>query len=107
MNGSAWSETFGNEPCHKDGNSPSSGAYRLNEFLPLQKVDLTRNTWREVRLVFHGEQVTVSVDGTSWKQTLSRPCFNAAKRKLLWMQNGGKEGIELDDIHVVPSANQP
>jgi hypothetical protein len=26
----------------------------------------------------------------------SRPNFNAGKRKLLWMQNGGEKGIEID-----------
>jgi hypothetical protein len=31
---------------------------------------------------------------------LNRENFNAGKRKLLWMQNGGEAGIELDDIHV-------
>jgi len=84
-----------------------SGAYRLNEFLPLEKVDLTRNAWREVRLMFQGERVTVSVDGHVWSKTLERPCFNAAKRKLLWMQNGGEKGIELDDIRVALSDRKP
>jgi hypothetical protein len=82
---------------------PVSGAYRLNEFLPLEKVDLARDTWREVRIVFRGDGVSVSVDGKRWVKTLSRPCFNAAKRKLLWMQNGGEKGIELDDIIVASS----
>jgi hypothetical protein len=82
-----------------------SGAYRLNEVLPIEKVDLTADTWHEVRLVFHGERVTVSVDGQAWLKTLERPNFNAAKTKLLWMQNGGDAGIELDDILV--SADAP
>jgi hypothetical protein len=68
--------------------------------LPLEKVDLTANTWREVKLVFRGEEVVVTVDGQTWSKTLTRPNFNAAKRKLLWMQNGGEAGIELDDIRV-------
>lgn len=84
-----------------------SGAYRLNEFLPLDKLDLTANTWREVRLVFCGERVDVSIDGKLWSKTLERPCFNAAKRKLLWMQNGGEQGIELDDIHVTATITNP
>jgi len=86
---------------------PKSGAYRLNEILPLEKVDLTANPWREVKLVFHGEEVTITVDGKTWSKTLKRANFNAAKRKLLWMQNGGNQGIELDDIHVTPTSPQP
>jgi hypothetical protein len=79
---------------------PVSGAYRLNEFLPVEKVDLTKNAWHEVKLVFGGERVSVNLDGKTWSKALSRPCFNAAKRKLLWMQNGGEQGIEIDDIDV-------
>lgn len=77
-----------------------SGAYRLNEVFPLEKVDLTANTWREVKLVFCGEEVSVSVDGQKWSKMLTRANFNAAKHKLLWMQNGAETGIELDDIRV-------
>ncbi len=84
-----------------------SGAYRLNEFLPAENVDLSRNEWREVRLAFQGERVAVSVDGKTWSTTLSRSCFNAAKRKLLWMQNGGEKGIELDDILVQATTTNP
>jgi hypothetical protein len=86
---------------------PVSGAYRLNEFLPLDKLDLSSNVWREVRLVFRGEHVDVSIDGKLWSKTLDRPCFNAAKRKLLWMQNGGNQGIELDDIHITSTVTKP
>jgi hypothetical protein len=56
-----------------------SGAFRTNEHFPAEKIDLSTNAWRTVKLV-----------------------FNAGKRKLLWMQNGGEKGIEIDDIHVVP-----
>jgi hypothetical protein len=86
---------------------PVSGVFRTNEFLPADKVDLSGNTWREVRLVFQGERATVSLDGHVWGKPLSRPCFNDGKRKLLWMQNGGERGIELDDIHVVPTPHSP
>jgi len=86
---------------------PKSGAYRLNEVLPLEKVDLTANLWREVKLVFHGEEVLITLDGKTWSKTLKRANFNAAKRKLLWMQNGGNQGIELDDIHITPTSPQP
>ncbi len=81
-----------------------SGAYRLNEFFPVEKVDLSRNDWREVRLVFQGEGVAVSLDDKTWSKMLVQPCFNATKRKLLWMQNGGENGIEIDDILVQATA---
>ena len=90
-----------NRPADKVG-----GAYRLNEILPTDKVDLSRNDWREVKLVFQGEQVSISIDGKLWSKTLSRPNFNAGKRKLLWMQNGGEQGIEIDDVHVTPTTTQ-
>lgn len=83
---------------------PKSGAYRLNEFLPLEKVDLSANTWRTVQLVFRDEEVQITLDGQTWSKTLTRPNFNAGKRKLLWMQNGGETGIELDDIVVKATA---
>lgn len=80
-----------------------SGAYRLNEVFPLEKADLSANIWREVKLAFRGEEVTVTLDGQTWSKTLTRPNFNAGKRKLLWMQNGSDAGIELDDIRVDPA----
>ncbi len=85
---------------------PVSGAFRLNEFLPLEAVDLTENRWREVRLTFRGEEVKLSLDGEIWAKALTRSNFNAGKQKLLWMQNGGVEGIELDEI-VVQAATNP
>jgi len=85
---------------------PKSGAYRLNEILPLEKVDLTANLWREVKLVFRGDEVIIKLDGTTWSKTLKRANFNAAKRKLLWMQNGGNQGIELDEIRVTSNITQ-
>lgn len=84
-----------------------SGAYRLNEIFPLEKVELKRNDWREVKLVFQGEQVALSVDDKVWSKTLSRANFNAGKRKLLWMQNGGEKGIEIDDVHVQVTVTNP
>lgn len=83
---------------------PVSGAYRLNEFLPLEQADLTRNEWHTVKLVFTGETVALTLDDTKWTRTLARANFNAAKRKLLWMQNGGALGLELDDLRVTPNA---
>jgi hypothetical protein len=83
---------------------PKSGAFRLNEFLPKNAVDLRTDEWRTLRLAFFGETVSVSVDDL-WRAELRRPCFNAAKRKLLWMQNGGDAGIELDDIIVTSTSD--
>jgi hypothetical protein len=94
-----------NHPLRQNNRPPDkiSGVFRLNEFLPIEKVDLKRNEWHQVQLIFEAEEVTVSIDGTLWSKTLKRANFNAGKRKLLWMQNGGEEGIELDDIHVTPT----
>lgn len=82
-----------------------SGVYRLNEYLPQEKVDLKSNDWHEVHLTFRGDEVRMSIDGKLWSKTLKRANFNEGKRKLLWMQNGGEEGIELDDIHVTETAS--
>jgi hypothetical protein len=94
-----------NHPLRQNSRAPDkkSGAYRLNEFLPLEKVDLSANTWRTVKLVFRGEEVQITLDDKTWSRTLTRPNFNAGKKKLLWMQNGGEAGIELDDIVVTPT----
>ena len=79
-----------------------SGSLRTNEVLPAEKVDLSDNDWRTVKLVFKGDTVDMSVDG-KWTRTLKRPNFDATKRKLLWMQNGGEKGIEIDDVIVTPT----
>lgn len=84
-----------------------SGAYRLNEFFPVEEVDLAANQWRTVTLSFRGETVELAIDGHIWNKTLERANFNAAKRKLLWMQNGGAKGMELDDIRVAPTEARP
>ena len=101
----------------KDANHPlrqnnrpadaKSGVYRLNEVFPLEKLDLSANSWREVKLVFRGEEVAIHVDGQLWAKTLKRANFNAGKRKLLWMQNGGEKGIEIDDVHVTATSPKP
>jgi hypothetical protein len=85
---------------------PVSKAYRLNEFYPVEKVDLSASQWHQVILTFKIDAVSISLDGRLWTKSLTRPCFNAAKRKLLWMQNGGEKGIEIDDIHVLPVGKQ-
>lgn len=92
-----------NHPDRKNKERPAdkvSGAYRLNTRFPQGKVNLTANVWRNVKLTFEGDTVAISVDGKTWTRTLKHTCFNASKRKLLWMQNGGEKGIEIDDILV-------
>jgi hypothetical protein len=79
-----------------------SGSLRTNEVLPAEKVDLSANEWRTVKLAFKGDTVAMSVDD-KWQRTLKRPNFDAAKRKLLWMQNGGVAGLEIDDVIVTPT----
>ncbi|SKA76680.1 hypothetical protein SAMN02745166_00228 [Prosthecobacter debontii] len=82
-----------------------SGAYRLNEVLPLQPLSLQENVWHEVKLTFRGDILSLHLDGQLYVDALKRPGFKGQKRKLLWMQNGGEKGIELDDLRV--SAVQP
>jgi len=79
-----------------------SGSLRTNEVLPATKVDLSDDGWRNVKLAFKGDSVFMSIDG-KWSQSLKRPNFDAPKRKLLWMQNGGEKGIEIDDVLVIPT----
>ena len=79
-----------------------SGSLRTNEYFPSEKIDLSANDWRTVKLVFKGDTADMSVDG-KWQHTLKRPNFDATKRKLLWMQNGGEKGIEIDDVVVTPT----
>lgn len=78
---------------------PVSKVYRTNEHFPAEKVDLSAKEWRTVKLAFKGDTVDMSVEGI-WTRTLKRPNFDATKRKLLWMQNGGTAGIEIDDVVV-------
>jgi hypothetical protein len=56
--------------------------------------------WHHVRVQFSGETVTINLDEKKWKKTLRHACFDQEKQKVLWMQNGGEKGVELDDIHV-------
>ena len=76
---------------------PVSKAYRTNEHFPAEKVDLSANDWRTVKLVFKGDTVDMSVDG-KWTRTLQRPNFDATKRKLLWMQNGGAAVLHPEQL---------
>lgn len=98
------------DPAHpllqKTGRPPDpvSGALRTNEILPATRLDLSDSAWRELRLVFTGREVTVSLDGAKWSQSLERPGFGETKRKLLWMQNGGEAGIEIDEITVTETS---
>lgn len=68
--------------------------------LTIDKVKLTSNEWWKVKLVFHGEQVSRSIDGILWSKTLTRANGNAGERPLPWIQNGGEKGIEMDDVNV-------
>ena len=81
---------------------PVSKVYRTNEFFPAEKVDLSSSAWRTVQLRFKGDTVDMAVEGI-WTRQLKRPNFDATKRKLLWMQNGGEKGIEIDDVVVLPT----
>lgn len=82
---------------------PVSGAYRINEFLPVEKLDLSDNDWHEVKIVFHDSSVAISLEESKWSTTLDRPAFTGAKEKVIWMQKGGEQGIEIDDIRVEPT----
>lgn len=77
-----------------------SGAYRLNEILAMEKVEIKTGEWQMVRLKFQGEQVEMSLNEKIWTKTLNRPGFKFEKKKLLFMQNGGEKGIEIDDVKV-------
>ena len=92
-----------NHPDRQNNGRPAdkvSGAYRLNIRHPKEPLDLSSNIWRTVKLVFKGDTVDISLDGKTWSRTLQHACFNDTKRKLLWMQNGGAKGIEIDDIRI-------
>ena len=96
-----------NHPDRQNNGRPAdqvSGAYRLNQKLPQEDLDLTANVWRAVTLAFRGATVAISVDGKAWNKTLKHACFNQTKRKLLWMQKGGDKGLEIDDIKVTEFA---
>ncbi len=60
-----------------------------------------------MQLAFLGEKVNVSIDGKLRSKELVRTNFNDNKRNLLWMQNGGEEGLELDDVHIEATAVKP
>jgi hypothetical protein len=85
---------------HKRKVDPKSGAYRLNEILPLEKTEIKTDEWQVVHLRFKGEQVEMSLNGDVWNKTLIRPGFKFEKQKILFMQNGGEQGIEIDDVIV-------
>jgi hypothetical protein len=92
-----------NHPDRQNNSRPAdkvSGAYRLNTKYPRESIDLTKNMWHHVRVQFYGETVTINLDEKKWKKTLRHACFDQEKQKVLWMQNGGEKGVEIDDIHV-------
>ncbi len=71
-------------------------------FCLLPLLPLVTNAWRTAKIRFKGDTVDMAVD-TVWVRQLKRPNFDAIKRKLLWMQNGGEQGIEIDDVVVSPT----
>ncbi len=101
-----------NHPNRQNNSRPAdkvSGAYRLNTKYPRDSIDLTKNRWHDVKIQFSGETVTITLDEKKWKKTLKHACFDQEKCKILWMQNGGGKGVELDDIHVTQTIveNEP
>jgi len=75
--------------------------------LTIDKVKLTSNEWWNMKRVFHGDQVSLSIDGNLWSKPLTRANRNAGKRPLPWIQNGGEKGIEMDDVHVHVTSSTP
>ena len=80
---------------------PASGAYRIPELLRPDKVNLNDNEWHELELVFKKDSVSISIDKTLWEKKLTRPGFAFKKDEILLMLNGGKKGIEIDDLKVL------
>ncbi|MGB1706829.1 MAG: LamG domain-containing protein [Rubripirellula sp.] len=83
-----------------------SGAFRLSQKLPKDPIELKIHQWHDIKVVFRGRDVTISVDDQKWNKTLHNPSFHANKHKLLWMQKSGKKGIEIDDLKIT-KANDP
>ncbi|MDB4423108.1 hypothetical protein N9276_00850 [Rhodopirellula sp.] len=83
----------------------ASGAFRLSKKLPRHLVELKTNQWHDIKLVFHQDNVTISVDDETWGHTLQHACFNMTKRKLLWLQKSGNKGLEIDDIRIRNATN--
>ncbi|HBV65752.1 MAG TPA: hypothetical protein DEF45_22340 [Rhodopirellula sp.] len=77
-----------------------SGAYRLSQRLPKDLVELKLNQWHDVKVAFRNRKMTISVGGQNWSKTIRHACFNTKKHKLLWMQKGGDQGIEIDDLKI-------
>lgn len=77
-----------------------SGAFRLSQKLQKDVVNLKINQWHDVSVTFRNHEVTISVDRQIWSKTLQHSCLNTKERKLLWMQKGGDQGIEIDDLKI-------
>jgi hypothetical protein len=92
-----------NHPERQNRDRPAdqvSGAFRLSQKLQKDMVELQLNQWHDVSVAFRNREVTISVDGKMWSKTLQHACFDTKKRKLLWMQKGGDQGIEIDDLKI-------
>lgn len=91
------------DPNHpgRQPNKPAdkvSGLYRVPESFDPVPLEIGVGVWRTLRLSFRGDALTTSIPELNWSHTFQRPTFPHPKRKLLWMQNGGEEGIEIDDL---------
>ena len=90
-----------NHPDRQNKDRPAdkiSAAFRLSQKLPKVLVELKTSQWHDVKVVFRSNTAAISVDDDAYSQTLRHNCFNTTKRKMLWMQKSGDEGIEIDDV---------
>jgi len=81
-----------------------SGAYRVEERLKPEAVDLQDKNWHNLQLVFKGDRVVIRLDNNRWTKSLQRPGFAFRKNMLLFMLNGGESGIEIDDLKIMADA---
>ena len=96
-----------NHPDRRNKDRPAdkvSGAFRLSQKLPKDLVELKLNQWHDVNVAFRNRKVTISVGDQGWSKTIQHACFNTKKHKLLWMQKGGDQGIEIDDLKITQAA---
>lgn len=96
-----------NHPDRRNKDRPAdkvSGAFRLSQKLPKDLVELKLNQWHDVNVAFRNRKLTISVGDQGWSKTIQHACFNTKKHKLLWMQKGGDQGIEIDDLKITQAA---
>tara|TARA_R110002096_G_scaffold74283_20_gene176141 strand:+ start:1077 stop:1760 length:684 start_codon:yes stop_codon:yes gene_type:complete len=79
----------------------TSGAYRVSEkLIPDPIEDLDDDEWHELKMVFEGNTVKITLDGRHWKTELTRPGFAFEKQEIALFLAGGEKGIEIDDLKV-------